>query len=447
MMNPYAAEQLAGRRVVLDRLDRDGAALAVLLRDRGADVWIADHAPAVDAPEGCTLVHERAAAAQRADLLMVDCWTPETAPHVVQARERGIAVGCLADLVLQEWPGTVIGVTGSAGKTMTTRLIAHLIDAAGWNASVPPSGRAENAWPSADTLADLRDGVVPDVLVLELTSTHLAYMSTSPTIAVVTTLSADHAELHGGEGRYVATKHRILIHQEPGDSAVLPRDTTALVPRAGVQVFRFEVSEPLAQASRVAPHHRSNVACAVTVVRDVLGADVEQEDVDSFTAPAWRGECIGRTGDVAVFHDGMAATPAKAAAFVRSLPDHSSVLIVGGIADTDNGPVHAAPAEQRLLREACAEFARAALRIILIGPAASRVAPLLAQAGAADVRIGPDLHWGAAAAMEDLEGVGQIAWVPAFPAALQDRERFADLIGSAAHSAGREWAPAAPPAK
>jgi hypothetical protein len=86
-VNPYAEEQVKGRRVVIDRLDRDGAALAEVLRDRGADVWIADHAPDADVPEGCTLVHERAAAAQRAELLLVDCWTPETAPHVVQARE------------------------------------------------------------------------------------------------------------------------------------------------------------------------------------------------------------------------------------------------------------------------------------------------------------------------------------------------------------------------
>lgn len=446
-MNPYAAEQVAGRRVVLDRLDRDGAALAALLHDRGADVWIADHAPDAELPEGCTLVHERAAAAQRADLLLVDCWTPETAAHVVQARERGIPVGCLADLVLHEWPTPVIGVTGTAGKTTTARLIAHLLDAAGWDALTPPTGRAENAWPSADTLADLAEGRAPDVLIVELTSTHLAYMSASPSVAVVTSLGADHAELHGGEGRYFATKQRILIHQEPGDTAVLPQDAEALVPRAGVHVIRFDEAEQLAQASRMPPHLRSNVACAVAVVRDALGVDVEQEDIDVFTIPAWRGECIGRIGDVAVFHDGMAATPAKAAAFVRALPDRSSVLIVGGLADMDNGPVHASPAEQRLLREACAEFARAAQRVVLIGPAAARVAPLLAQAGAADVRIGPDLHWAAAESVREHEGVGQIAWVPAFPVELQDRERFADLIGSAARSSGREWAPVADAAK
>ncbi len=440
-MNPYAADQIRGRRVVIDRLDRDGAALAELLRDRGADVWIADHEPEVETPEGCTLVHERLAAAQRADVLMVDCWTPETASHVIAARERGIPVGCLADVILHEWSTPVIGVTGTAGKTTTTRLIAHLLDAAGWDVIVPPSGRAENAWPSADTLADLVAGRAPDVLVVELTSTHLAYMSASPRIAVVTSLSPDHAELHGGEGRYFATKQRILIHQEPGDTAVLPDSAQALAPREGVHVIRFDGEDPLAVVAGASAHLRSNIACAVAVVRDGLHVDVDGEDIAAFRAPVWRGECIGHVGAVAVHHDGMAATPSKATAFVRELPDDSAVLIVGGIADMDHGHVHASPGEQRLLREACVEFARAAHRIVLIGPAASQVAPLLAQAGARDVKIGPDLHWATAEALSDLDGVGQIAWVPAFPVELQDRERFADLVAAAAKAAGREWAP------
>lgn len=421
-MNPYAADQVAGRRVVLDRLDRDGAALAVLMGERGADVVIADHAPAVAVPEGCALVHDPLAAVQRADLLLVDCWTAETAAHVVRARERGIPVGCLADLVLHEWPGPVLGVTGTAGKTTTARLIAHLLECAGWDVLIPPTGRAENAWPSADTLADLAAGRRPDLLVVELTSTHLAYCSTSPQIAVVTSLWPDHAELHGGEGRYIAAKQRILAQQRPGDTAVLPEGVDALVPRDGVRVVRF--------AGR---------ACAETAVRDALGAEVDPGDLAAFTPPAWRGERIGDVDGVPVHHDGMAATPMKAAAFTRGLPDGSAVLIVGGIAETEAGAVHAGAGEQRLLREACAELSRAARRIVLVGPAAAQVAPLLARHGT-DVVVGPDLHWAVGEALRDLDGAQTVAWVPAFPVDLADRERFAELVAVAA---GPRWVPAA----
>ncbi|MFM7693890.1 MAG: hypothetical protein ACKO7U_06250, partial [Actinomycetota bacterium] len=98
MSGPYTADRLNGRRVVLDRSDQDGAALAVALAARGADVVLADPAPVVDAPPGCRLEPDPLRAVERADLLMVDCWTGETAPHVARARDRGIPVGSLADL-------------------------------------------------------------------------------------------------------------------------------------------------------------------------------------------------------------------------------------------------------------------------------------------------------------------------------------------------------------
>ncbi|MSO47972.1 MAG: hypothetical protein EXQ67_07810 [Thermoleophilia bacterium] len=448
MLNPYAAERVAGRRVVLDRLDRDGAALASLLRDRGADVVIADHAPLAAVPSGCLLVHERDAAVARADLLMVDCWTGEKTSHVVQARERGIAIGCLADFVLHEARSPVVGVTGTAGKTMTARLIAHLLNAAGWTVDVPPTGRAENAWPSADSLAALRAETAPDITVVELTSTHLAYMTASPTHAVITTLWPDHVELHGGEGRYFAAKQRILARQGEGNTAVLPVGESRLTPRPGVTVVRFSSEDGGVAETHVAPHLRGNLAAACATVRSSLGVVVPLDDaIATFVAPAWRGERIGEVAGVPVFHNGMAATPAKMTAFLRALPASSSMLIVGGIADSAAGPVHASTGEQRLLREACGEIARVAQRVALVGPAAAQVAPLLAEAGARGVKIGPDLHWATTEALRDLAGVGQIVWVPGFPVDLGDRERFAELVAMAARTAGLEWAPAGAPAK
>ena len=143
----------------------------------------------------------------------------------------------------------------------------------------------------------------------------------------------------------------------------------------------------------------------------------------------------------------MAATPAKVTAFLRALPDRSSVLIVGGIPDSPAGLVHASAGEQRLLRETCGEIARVAQRVALVGPAAAQVAPLLTKAGAKDVKIGPDLHWATTEALRDLAGVGQIAWVPGFPVDLGDRERFEELVATASRKAGLDWAPAGARAK
>lgn len=461
MSGPYTADRLNGRRVVLDRSDQDGAALAVALAARGADVVLADPAPVVDAPPGCRLEPDPLRAVERADLLMADCWTGETAPHVVRARDRGIPVGSLADLVLHEAPCPVVGVTGTAGKTMTTRLIAHLAAAAGLAVHVPPTGRAENAWPSADTLALLADGPAPDLIVLELTSTHLAYVATSPRHAVVTTLWPDHVELHGGEGRYIAAKQRILSRQPADATAVLPLGETRIAAKPGVRATRFSGAAPvpggvgvrdgvledatgdamraLADLERLplAPYLWGNVAAALACVRSSLLLDVDPGDaLAAFAQPAWRGEEIARIRGTAVLHNGMAATPAKATAFLHGVRDGSTTLILGGLVASSAGEVHASAAEQRMLRDACVEAARAASRAVLVGPAAARLAPLLAAAGLDRVDVGPDLHWAVGEALRDCGTAEAIAWVPMYPVALADREAFSDLVRAAARGAG-----------
>lgn len=463
MSGPYTADRLNGRRVVLDRLDRDGAALAVLLAERGAEVVIADPAPSAEAPPGCRLVPDPRVAAERADLLLVDCWTGETAPHVARARERGIPLGSLADLVLHEAPCPVVGVTGTAGKTMATRLVAHLCAAAGLDVHVPPTGRAENAWPSADTLALLAAGARPDLLVLELTSTHLAYATTSPRHAVVTALWPDHVELHGGEGLYIAAKQRILSRQPAGATAVLPAGETRIAAKPGARTTRFSGAEPVAggigvrdgmledstrdatlaladlERLPIAPYLWGNVAAAVACVRSSLLLDAPVDAaLAGYAQPAWRGEEIGRVGGTAILHNGMAATPAKAAAFLRGAGDGSLTVIIGGLDASSAGPVHASAAEERMLRDACAEAARAAGRAVLVGPAAARLAPLLAAEGLDRVDVGPDLHWAVREALRDAGRAEAIAWVPMFPVELADREAFGGLVAAAARAAGRD---------
>ena len=79
-----------------------------------------------------------------------------------------------------------------------------------------------------------------------------------------------------------------------------------------------------------------------------------------------------------VIDDGMAATPSKTAAALAAYPDYSVVLIAGGVDDLGAGPVHATPEEQELLERACDAVARSTRFVVLFGPAADRLEPLLA---------------------------------------------------------------------
>ena len=64
-------------------------------------------------------------------------------------------------------------------------------------------------------------------MVLELTSSHLAFMSSSPDVAVVTSFWPDHLELHGSAAAYRAAKETIVRHQRPDGAVVVNADDPA----------------------------------------------------------------------------------------------------------------------------------------------------------------------------------------------------------------------------
>jgi UDP-N-acetylmuramoylalanine--D-glutamate ligase len=353
---------------------------------------------------GAELADDLAAAARRCTVLVVDEWTPEDAPHVLAARSAGARVTCLAELVLRRAAVPVVGITGTAGKTTACHRLAALLDAAGRPYAMARTARAANAWPDAalyEVAPQLRS---PAVIIAELTSTHLAWMSTSPEIAVVTCLWPDHVELHGSVAAYVAAKRRIVEFQRPDDVALLG---------PGV---------PFAGPGRNVPFD-GDPADAVAAE---LGVPVV--DVPDLALPHRFRDVAGPPGVRAV-DDSMAATPTKAARGVERLAAQLGglervVLLAGG----DDHGVHRAPEEETALREACAGVRGA--RVVAFGAAAPRIVAKLP-----DAHVAADLE-AAMTAAEALARPGDgILLAPMFPLTMAARERFSSRWTSASDSA------------
>jgi UDP-N-acetylmuramoylalanine--D-glutamate ligase len=107
----------------------------------------------------------------------------------------------------------VVCVTGSNGKSTTTALINHILQAAGRN--VQMGGNIGRGVLSLDPASD------GQITVLELSSyqTELA-RSLSPDIAVFMNLSPDHLDRHGGLGGYFAAKSRLFSAGGPDRSII-----------------------------------------------------------------------------------------------------------------------------------------------------------------------------------------------------------------------------------
>jgi UDP-N-acetylmuramoylalanine--D-glutamate ligase len=223
-----------GQKVAVLGLGRSGLATARALVAGGAEPLLWDDSPEARAKaeaDGFTCTDlGRQTALDGLALLVTSPGIPHLypAPHKIIARalEQGIPVDndiglFFRSFATSEWDEfevtpKVICVTGSNGKSTTTALIHHILDAAG-----RPCQMAGNIGKGVLTIDAAQDG---EVVVLELSSyqTDLARHLT-PDVAVFTNLSPDHLDRHHGRGGYFAAKRRLFAEGGP-DRAVIGVD-------------------------------------------------------------------------------------------------------------------------------------------------------------------------------------------------------------------------------
>jgi UDP-N-acetylmuramoylalanine--D-glutamate ligase len=218
---------LAGKRVVVLGLARQGVAMARFLARAGAQVTVSDLktkaeladslAALADLPVRYALGGHPMSLLRGTDLICVSGGVPLDIPLLVEARRKGIPLASDAQLFLERCPATIIGITGSAGKTTTTALVGEMGRAAGRTTWV--GGNIGN--PLLDDLERIAPG---DLVVMELSSFQLELVTVSPPVAAVLNITPNHLDRHGTMEAYIAAKKRIVAFQRPEDWAVLGFD-------------------------------------------------------------------------------------------------------------------------------------------------------------------------------------------------------------------------------
>lgn len=283
-------------------------------------------------------------------------------PHWTVGRARAAGVEIVGDIelfarALAALPQTerpkVVAITGTNGKSTTTALIGWVLKQAGMTVHVGGNiGIGVLALPAP----------TPDaVYVVEVSSYQLDLTTRfAPDVAVLTNISPDHLERHGGMEGYVAAKARIFAHA--GEAIIGVDDRWgAEIARgvAGKGVYSVTITgetgqEPLAVAgeqtivygahsirlaygmidlaqARSLPgrHNAQNAACAYAAARGLgLGPTETVEGLMTFPGLAHRMEEIGRLGRVRFINDSK-ATNADAARQALSSYERS-FWIAGG---------------------------------------------------------------------------------------------------------------------
>ena len=169
-------------------------------------------------------------------------------PHWTVGKAKAAGVEVIGDIELfaravaalpeGERPA-VIGITGTNGKSTTTALIGWVLKQAGWMVHV-----GGNIGIGVLALPALTPGAV---YVIEVSSYQLDLTTTfSPTVAILTNVSPDHLERHGGMEGYVAAKARIFNNAWVsliGVDDSWGRDLASSLRGAGRTVGEVETSE------------------------------------------------------------------------------------------------------------------------------------------------------------------------------------------------------------
>lgn len=273
---------------------------------------------------------------QNCDMVLKAAGVPLDSIYIAEARKNNIPVYMGAALFTKLAPEvTVVGITGTRGKSTVTHLIAHILKTAGKNVLLGGNVR------DVATLPMLRDARSGDIVVMELDSWQLqgfADAGISPHVAVFTTFMDDHMNYYEGDReKYFNDKASIFRYQTDKDFLIIGEGLVAQVESRKLKVeskIHIAKKEDVPKDWQVkipGDHNLLNIACAIKACEALaIKEAMIKAGVESFEAVEGRLQLVKEVRGVKIYNDNNATTPDATIAGIKSLPKEKIVLISGG---------------------------------------------------------------------------------------------------------------------
>ena len=290
----------------------------------------------------------------KADVVMKSPGIPDKSPIVKKLQERGIPVISEIEFAAPFTKATIIGITGSNGKTTTTMLTHHLLKSAGLNVGLGGNIGKSFAWQIADNKYDS--------YVLELSSFQLDGINDfKPHIAIITNISPDHLDRYEYKyENYIDSKFRITMNQTEDDYLIYDADDEAicnwfkthttkakLIPFSLTKIFsegayiknnkmeiKISQEEFTMDTEHIAlegKHNMKNAMAATSVAKlmQIRKATI-RESLSNFQGVEHRLEKVLKIQNVQYINDSK-ATNVNATFFALDSMNTPTVWIVGGV--------------------------------------------------------------------------------------------------------------------
>jgi len=213
------------KRLVVLGGGESGVGTALLGKQKGYDVFVSDKGEIKEKYKGVLLKNEIEWEDQQhtevkilnADVVMKSPGIPDNVPLVLKLKSMAVPLISEIEFAAQFTKATIVGITGSNGKTTTALLTHHLLKE---ELNVGIAGNIGDSF--AEQVAEGKY----DNYVLELSSFQLdGIQDFKPHIAVITNISEDHLDRYEYQYKnYIASKFRITKNQTAEDYLIYDAD-------------------------------------------------------------------------------------------------------------------------------------------------------------------------------------------------------------------------------
>jgi UDP-N-acetylmuramoylalanine--D-glutamate ligase len=264
------------KRIVILGSGESGTGAAMLAKKQGFEVFVSDkglipdnfkqelNAIGVPFEEG----HHTIELILNADEIIKSPGIPDETNLLIEARQKGIAIINELEFATRYTQAKIIGITGTNGKTTTTKLVYHLLKNAGLDVAV-----GGNIGISLARLLTERDY---QYLVLEISSFQLDNMyNFKADIAVLCNITPDHLDRYQYNlQNYVDAKFRITQNQTEKDVFIYCAED---------EVTLNNINKRIINAKHIPFAYDKNLAIGAHVKNGQIISNISTENLNPFT--------------------------------------------------------------------------------------------------------------------------------------------------------------------
>lgn len=354
------------KRLVVLGGGESGVGTALLAKAKGYEVFVSDSGKIKETYKK-VLVHNEIAWEDKthtesqilnADLVMKSPGIPDKVPLVRQIRKRGIPIVSEIEFAAKFTNATLVGITGSNGKTTTATLTHHLLKD---ELNVGLAGNIGDSFAKQVLENDFEN------YVLEISSFQLDdIVDFKPKIAVITNITPDHLDRYDYKfENYIQSKFRIAKNQTEDDFLIYDADDevianylkkhpvrSTLLPfslekhidngayydneKIKITINNKKIIMPTTKIALEGKHNVKNAMAASTVAHLLkIRKQTIRESLENFQGVEHRLEHVLKINRVQYINDSK-ATNVNATYYALESMDAPTVWIVGGVDKGNN---------------------------------------------------------------------------------------------------------------